>query len=48
MLCGPHTAVVVACSPTNGRHNIIDPVLHGNIRLQQVTARTKQTTVHTR
>ena len=48
MLCSPHTVVVVACSPTNGRYHIIDLVLHGNNRLQQVTAQTQQPTVHTR
>ena len=34
MLYSPHTVVVVVCSPTNGRHNIIDLVHHGNSRLQ--------------
>ena len=37
MLCSPQTVVVVICSPTNGRHNIIDLVHHGNNRLRQVT-----------
>ena len=39
----PQNAKVV-CSPTNGRRNIIDLVLHGNSRLQQVTAQTINTT----
>ena len=48
MLCSPHTVVVVACSQKNGRYNIIDLVLHGNNRLQQVTAQTQRPTVLTR
>ena len=47
MLCSPHMVVVVKCSPTNGRHNIIDLVLHGNNRLQQVTAQTTKAAVFT-
>ena len=47
MLCSPHTVVVVVCSPTNGRHNIIDLVHHGNNKLQQVTAQTIKATVLT-
>ena len=48
MLCSPHTVVVVACSLTYGRHHIIDLVLHGNNRSQQVTSQTQQPTVHAR
>ena len=47
MLCSPHTVFVVVCSPTNGAVTLLSCVLHGNNRLQQVTAQTIKTTVLT-
>ena len=38
---------MLCCSLTNERHNVIDPVHYGNIRLQQVTAQTNKATVLT-